>query len=116
MVSCLIIIRVRYDGFPFIKTPKLKDLPENAQNIIRSRTPLDRVLYDEALVRWKALVAREGPSFQSELAAFHRVQAMLEQVCEGSSDHPACVWYSLNDIQFCRMIRQYRTAPIPFEF
>ena len=108
--------RIRYDGFPFIKTPKLSQLSPGAQQSVKAKVALDMLFYNEAVTRWKALIQREGPSFQEEMRVFRTVQTKLAETCHAHQDHPACVWYSLNDLQFFRMITHGRTMPVEFHF
>ena len=109
--------RIRYDGYPIIKTPKLAELSEPLQEMLHQKTALDRKLYNLALHRWKAMVDAEGASFQEELSVFRRVQESLRNICLDEREHPACVWYKLNDLQFARMIdKQNFAQEVPFEF
>ena len=109
--------RIRYDGFPIMRTPKLEQLSEAAQKLLTQKTVLDHKLYQLAVHRWQALVAAEGEDFQAELAEFRAAQASLRHICTEAAAHPACVWYKLNDLQFQRLIdKQNFAPPVPFEF
>ena len=104
-------------GEPILRTPKLSDLSPAAQKMVHSTTERDRKLYNLALHRWRAMVDAEGPSFQEELSVFRRVQDSLRNICLDEREHPACVWYKLNDLQFARMIdKQNFAQEVPFEF
>jgi hypothetical protein len=60
------------------------------------------------------MVEAEGPSFQEELLVFRKVQKSLQAACD-DSDHPACIWYSLLDIQFIRFIKDGLAPNVPFD-
>ena len=107
--------RIRYGGFPFMKTPKIESLSEETQKMLLERVQLDGKLYAAARDRFIQAMEAEGPSFQQELVVYRRTQRLLRKICTEHKDHPACIWYKLNDIQFVRMIpRAYATA-VPFD-
>ena len=106
--------RIRYNGYPFMKTPDLQDLPTETQDALLQKLKLDQKLYDFVLERFKALIEAEGPSFQEELKVFREAQRVLQTVCLRERNHPACIWYKLNDLQFFRMISHNVTPMIPF--
>ena len=108
------LFSIRYNGYPFIKTPDLQDLPIETQHYLPQMTMLDQMLYDFALARFKALIEAEGPSFQEELAIFREAHRALQKVCLLERNHPACIWYKLNDLQFFRMVWKGMTPDVPF--
>ena len=97
-----------------MKTPKLDDLSAKAQKLLIEKTELDARLYQVALEQWKLLIHMEGPSFQEELDVYRRLQESLDNTCRDAADHPACVWYKLNDLQFFRMIKKGYAEEVPF--
>ena len=97
-----------------MQTPKLDDLSDKAQKTLIAKTELDARLYQVALEQWRLLIQLEGPSFQEELDVYRKLQASLSDTCRDAADHPACVWYKLNDLQFFRMIKQGYAEAVPF--
>ena len=84
------------------------------QEELLQKLQLDLKLYDHALARFKALIAAEGPSFQEELDVFRKAQHALQSICLQERNHPACIWYKLNDLQFFRMISKNEAPAVPF--
>ena len=100
-----------------MRTPRFSELSPSAQKALQVKTSLDGKLYQLALHRWRAMVDAEGPSFQEELSVFRRVQDSLHNICLDEREHPACVWYKLNDLQLFRLLTPEGLAePVPFEF
>ncbi len=103
---------VRFDGKTLMKPPKMYELPASTQRILMEKTRLDKLLYQTASERWNALVENEGPSFQEEVAAFRNISRILNENCKEHQNHPACLWYTIDDLSFYRLIRDTYAQPV----
>ena len=95
-------------------TPDVSSLPPQVLQLLQHKTELDHKLYKVVANRFRALVDAEGPSFAEELLIFRRLQAEIRHTCNVAAEHPACVWYKLNDLQFVRMIVNGIAPAVPF--
>ena len=109
--------RVKYSGVPVMSPPDWANLTLETQQIILNKTNLDMRLYQHAQERFQELsrkILRQN--MENELRDFRQVQTLLKDICHQNPDHPACIWYSLDDLQFFRLISGTRAEPVPFVF
>ncbi len=96
-------------------TPKFDALPQKERAIIRDATEYDRYLYGALRLRWRLLVDQQDSSFWEEVAEFKRIQAELISTCKSNPTHPVCMWYSLSDSDYLKLVPESGYCePVPF--
>ena len=97
-----------------MKPPKFHELSLRAQKRLLDVTQVDSQIYAEMVLRWRELVRQQGPSFDEEVREFRSKQKALEMSCKSEPKHPACKWYSLDDLSLFRLVQDGYASPVPF--
>eukprot|EP00730_Choanoeca_flexa_P014292 TRINITY_DN6200_c0_g1_i1.p1 TRINITY_DN6200_c0_g1~~TRINITY_DN6200_c0_g1_i1.p1 ORF type:complete len:536 (+),score=121.11 TRINITY_DN6200_c0_g1_i1:138-1610(+) len=101
----------RWDGKKLFPTPKVASLPIEQQKMLDARTQWDQILYNAFKEKFDGQVAAQPSDFQEEVDLFKRLNRKLSEACTRAPKTGPCLFYSLTDMQYFRMISPVGYAP-----